>query len=207
MIQAKCIQKFRDDKGKIYGYRLIDLNGQTQDVQSDNLKLAIKNKKVHVVNLKLTSDNRLVDTTEKQLQTKVLGKAPVLQVVQNASKYSELAKNFVASDTRNRQEELFNNIHSMLQKYYPYTVHGLDWNDGASNYDYTKIIYFSCDYETNNCETLTIVEIWVDFKNKCIEICTDSSIGEENSVSVKTKQISEQDIKKAVNSFLEKMKL
>ena len=69
MIQVKCIQKFRDAKGKIYGYRLIDINGQTQDVQADNLKLAIENKKIHVVNLTLTTDNRLVDTTEKQLES------------------------------------------------------------------------------------------------------------------------------------------
>lgn len=29
MIQAKCIEKFRDKQGKIYGYRLVDINGQT----------------------------------------------------------------------------------------------------------------------------------------------------------------------------------
>ena len=77
MIQAKCIQKFRDKNNNIYGYRLIDINGQTQDVKPENLKQAIKNNQIHVVNLTLTSDNRLVDTTEKQLQNiKVLGQAP-----------------------------------------------------------------------------------------------------------------------------------
>lgn len=75
MIQAKCIQKFRDKTGKIYGYRLIDLNGQTQDLTSDNLKAAIRNKQINVVNLTLTSDNRLVDTTEKQVQSKPIDKA------------------------------------------------------------------------------------------------------------------------------------
>lgn len=76
MIQAKCIEKFRDKTGKIYGYRLIDLNEQTQDVTADNLKRAIANKKIHVINLTLTSDNRLVDSSEKQLQSKKLGPAP-----------------------------------------------------------------------------------------------------------------------------------
>ena len=38
MTQLKCIQKFRDDSGKIYGYRLVDFNGQTQDVTPENLK-------------------------------------------------------------------------------------------------------------------------------------------------------------------------
>lgn len=92
MIQAKCIQKFRDKHNQIYGYRLQDINGQIQDVKPENLKLAIKNNQIHVVNLTLTSDNRLVDTTEKQLQAKVLGKAPVLQ---DDSKYSEVAKALV----------------------------------------------------------------------------------------------------------------
>ena len=38
MIQAKCTQKFRRKNGVIYGYRLMDLNEQIQDVQSNNLK-------------------------------------------------------------------------------------------------------------------------------------------------------------------------
>ena len=50
MIQAKCIQKFRDNTGKIYGYRLQDLNGKTQDVQPDNLKAAIRNKQTNTYN-------------------------------------------------------------------------------------------------------------------------------------------------------------
>lgn len=94
MIQAKCIEKFRDDKGKIYGYRLQDINGQIQDVQSDNLKTAIRNKQVHIVNLTLTTDNRLVDSSEKQLQAKVLGKAPVSPV----NKYDSMAKALVLLD-------------------------------------------------------------------------------------------------------------
>lgn len=99
MIQAKCIQKFRDNKGKIYGYRLIDINGQTQDVQPDNLKLAIENKKIHVVNLTLTTDNRLVDTTEKQLQSKVLGKAPTKPETKNSNnQYHDVAKALVLLD-------------------------------------------------------------------------------------------------------------
>lgn len=71
MIVCKCIQKFRDNKGKIYGYRLIDLNQQTQDVTPDDLKRAIQNNQVNVINLQLTSDNRLLDKKEdKQLVNK-----------------------------------------------------------------------------------------------------------------------------------------
>ena len=99
MIQAKCIQKLRDNKGKIYGYRLIDINGKTQDVEPENLKKAIRNKQIHIVNLTLTSDNRLVDTTEKQLQSKVLGKAPTKPETKNSNnQYHDVAKALVLLD-------------------------------------------------------------------------------------------------------------
>lgn len=98
MIQAKCIEKFRDKTGKIYGYRLIDLNNQTQDVTPENLKQAILNKQIHVVNLTLTSNNRLIDTTEKQLQSKVLGKAPVNPVEKLDETYKNVAKALVYLD-------------------------------------------------------------------------------------------------------------
>lgn len=104
MIQAKCIEKFRDKQGRIYGYRLIDLNGKTQDVTPDNLKNAIKTGKINIVNLTLTSDNRLIDKETKQLQSKELGEAPKRKVEKhitaNKSKnldniqVSELAKSF-----------------------------------------------------------------------------------------------------------------
>lgn len=69
MIQYKCIQKFRDNNGRIYGYRLQDINGQTQDVTSTDLKNVIAHKQLEVVNLSLTSDGRLIDKkVEKQLQ-------------------------------------------------------------------------------------------------------------------------------------------
>lgn len=78
MLQVKCIQKFRDKTNKIYGYRLIDLDGKTQDVTSENLKKAIGDKQVEVVNLKLTSDNRLVDKVESVIKDRqILGNAPI----------------------------------------------------------------------------------------------------------------------------------
>lgn len=71
----------------------------TQDVQPDNLKAAIRNKQIHIVNLTLTSDNRLVDTTEKQLQAKVLGKAPVEPGKErNTDRYPDVAKALVLLD-------------------------------------------------------------------------------------------------------------
>lgn len=77
MIYAKCIHKFRDKNNAIIGYRLQDINGNTQDVQAANLKNAIRNGQIHIVNLKLTSDNKLIDHEEHILKNKkVLGPEP-----------------------------------------------------------------------------------------------------------------------------------
>ena len=64
MIQAKCIQKFRDNSGNIFGYRLVDAQGQTRDFRSNELKNMISKGKLRVLNLKLTSNGRLIDDTE-----------------------------------------------------------------------------------------------------------------------------------------------
>ena len=66
MIQAKCIQKFRDKHNNIYGYHLQDQQGNIKDVTPDQLKTAIQNQQITIINLTLTSDNRLVDTTPTQ---------------------------------------------------------------------------------------------------------------------------------------------
>lgn len=75
MIQAKCIQKFRDEHDKIYGYRLVDINGASVDIHADDLKNAIRNNQINIVNLTLTHDNRLVDSVQektfKNLSTKI----------------------------------------------------------------------------------------------------------------------------------------
>jgi len=62
MIQAKCIQKFRDNQGRIIGYILEDKQGQTCEIQPDELKEAIRNNQIDIDNLILTSDNRLVNS-------------------------------------------------------------------------------------------------------------------------------------------------
>ena len=70
MIQATCIQKFKKNN-KIYGYQLQDSQGNTKDVYADQLKQAIRNNQITIINLTLTSDNRLIDTTVQQIQPKV----------------------------------------------------------------------------------------------------------------------------------------
>lgn len=76
MISTKCTMKFRDETGKIMGYRLVDLKGQKQNIKPEILKAAIKNGQISVVNLTLTSDNRLIDTSDKRYLRKKIGSTP-----------------------------------------------------------------------------------------------------------------------------------
>lgn len=66
MVNATCIKKIKDSKNVIVQYRLRDSAGVTLAVTPDQLKWAIKNNKVAVDNLTLTSDNRLVDSSKSK---------------------------------------------------------------------------------------------------------------------------------------------
>ncbi len=61
MQMVKCINKIRDGKGKIIGYTLQSSTGETKKVEKNSLKEAVRNGKIGIVNMTLTSDNRLVD--------------------------------------------------------------------------------------------------------------------------------------------------
>ena len=61
MVICKCTNKFRNKQGIIIGYELVDSKGTKQQVTARSLKNAIVNKQAHVINLKLTSDGRLID--------------------------------------------------------------------------------------------------------------------------------------------------
>lgn len=76
MIIVKCTQKFRNKHNQIIGYELMDQNGQTKQVRSDILKDVIRQGKIEVANLVLTSDNRLIDknvntNTDKAIKDEV----------------------------------------------------------------------------------------------------------------------------------------
>lgn len=60
-MQVKCIAKKKDKNGVITQYKVQDINGKVIEVTPQQLKDAIKNKKVECVNLTLTSNNRLVN--------------------------------------------------------------------------------------------------------------------------------------------------
>ena len=64
MNSLKCIDKYRNKHGVIVGYQLIDSEENTFEVSALSLKQEISMGKVHVINLTLTSDGRLIDKVE-----------------------------------------------------------------------------------------------------------------------------------------------
>lgn len=58
---CKAIDIIKDKKGNTSGYVLVDTTGQTMSVPSDKIKAAILSKQVIVSNLKVTSNNRLIN--------------------------------------------------------------------------------------------------------------------------------------------------
>ena len=56
MVQVKHIRKFRGKSNKIYDYKLVDINVQTQNAKAEEINNAIRNKQTQVINLTLAED-------------------------------------------------------------------------------------------------------------------------------------------------------
>lgn len=65
-INAKCIEKIRDNNNNIKAYILEDNSGVKMQITSTELKAYIKNNKIKLTNLRLTSDNKLIDCSDKE---------------------------------------------------------------------------------------------------------------------------------------------
>lgn len=68
-IKCTCLEKFRDKRGNIKGYRLQDFNGNKLDITPDNLKTCLFTKQLDIDNLKMTSDGRIIDKTMNKNST------------------------------------------------------------------------------------------------------------------------------------------
>ena len=65
MIQARCIKKHKDWNDNIKQYVLMDNQGTTKILSSEEIKQAIMQKQIIVTNLTLTSDGRLINKSSK----------------------------------------------------------------------------------------------------------------------------------------------
>ena len=64
MITVTCTKKLRDNNNRIVGYELQDCNGKKMRFTSEQVKQAVFLQQIAITNLKLTSDGRLIDSTE-----------------------------------------------------------------------------------------------------------------------------------------------
>lgn len=187
MIQCKCIQKYRDAKGNIYGYRLIDLNQQIQDVTPDDLKTAIRNNQVNVINLTLTSNNRLIDKKEdKQLVNKTIMPNKV-DIKQNKL------------DSRNLVYNVANEVYKML---------GYDNVEELSGFDnsYGNMIDKRFNPEINYCgQDLVLVVTYLIDKDE-IWLALENMIEDEVFLELRCTANKEQ-IKTLINKFVTNIKM
>lgn len=86
MVKCQCIEKIRNNNGKIIKYKLIDTNNNVVEFKPQELKSAIQSKNVVVTNLKLTKDYKLIDCNNKDKRTQV-------NKSNNTTKNSKVIKN------------------------------------------------------------------------------------------------------------------
>lgn len=65
--------KVRNPRGKICVYRLVDANGNREDIPARDLKRLMDRKDIDVINLTLTRDNRLASTNRSNKHVEVFG--------------------------------------------------------------------------------------------------------------------------------------
>lgn len=71
MLIVKCVDKVRQCGRAIKFYKLQDRNGNIRTVEADQLKALMYNKQIECINLKLTSNGRIIDTkTSKEHEDK-----------------------------------------------------------------------------------------------------------------------------------------
>lgn len=73
-VVATCVEKIYKGN-KVIGYKLKSSTGEVVDVKAENLRNAMSNNIVNITNLKLTSNNRIIDKNSANLQRKPKSKA------------------------------------------------------------------------------------------------------------------------------------
>lgn len=137
MFQVRCIEKFRDANNNIIGYRLQDMNGSIKDVKPYELKQAIFSKKLYVINLKLTSNHRLIDVDESKVKDSEKNGVKL----GNVTTKSKLINKYI------NIRDVFSNI-----EYHDGNINKLELNMTGFNKDTFEIILdFNYDYSCDKC--------------------------------------------------------
>lgn len=89
MIKAICIEKIRNKNNVITSYVLKDTDGKTVNMPPDKVKLMMQTNQLDVINLKLTSDNRLISVEAPKQKEK---KTDTTETVKDTSRDKVIAK-------------------------------------------------------------------------------------------------------------------
>lgn len=65
MLLMRCIGKFCDKQGRVYGYTLMSNSGRKRNVDGNDIKRAISRGEYRVINLRVTKDGKIIDTEER----------------------------------------------------------------------------------------------------------------------------------------------
>lgn len=65
MLLMRCIGKFRDKQGRVYGYTLMSNSGRKRNVDGNDIKRAISRGEYRVINLRVTKGGKIIDTEER----------------------------------------------------------------------------------------------------------------------------------------------
>lgn len=77
MLKLKCLEKIRNNNGRIIGYRLEDAFGTVREIQPKPLKEAIIQGKVEVINLAMSTDGKIIDKITPTKQQKIYVETPI----------------------------------------------------------------------------------------------------------------------------------
>lgn len=144
MMTFICVEKIRNKQGRIIHYILKDEQGKFTKVKTADLKLAIARGAVHVVNLKLTSDGKLIDTNNKD-KTKPKPKRSYYDIIDIINR--TLLNSDLIHDAVDNKSKI--NIHTYIIKdYHTYNT----WQTMLEE-DYPPLDILNCGIDTSEaCE-------------------------------------------------------
>lgn len=174
MLQAVCLKKFRNKNNQIIGYRIQDKNGNTVDVKPEQLKQAIKNKQISVLNLTLTSDNKLIDTKISNKTAQVSASNTIVPFIDTKKLIMEL-RNHLKYNGWDDKVKLVSDDSNKLYSHYEdtsYKYHKYGWDFGNfpilnSMIDRGKLIcLFEIDISNDYKDNQTELAFFYDVNNR-----------------------------------------
>lgn len=92
---ATCVEKIHKGN-KIIGYKLKSNTGELMSVKAENLRTAMSNNVIYITNLRLTSNNRIIDRNSDILQHKPNDKASDIEQMVDFRQFYQMCKQRLA---------------------------------------------------------------------------------------------------------------